>query len=365
MTAAAPATSAASARKPAAALQPVVDPAGWTKDDLARDRSWIHELTSAEIADLDRAVGAIERGKVALLDIKRADFALPVLGARLEAVRREVIEGRGLALIRGVPVDRYSRQQSCIAYLGLGTWIGEPVSQNAKGHLLGHVKDLGDRSFANPADRGYQTHDKLPFHSDSCDVVGLLCLHPSQSGGESTVVSTVSIYNAMLQRRPDLVAELTQPIWRDRRGEIPEGAQPYYQLPVFSFERGFFTCNWQGGYIRSAQRFDELPRHSPLLAEAIETFAAMARELCYGMDFCQGDIQLLHNHVTVHSRTEFVDFPEPERKRHLLRLWLATPGGRPLSSMFMNRYGKAMLGKRPAGGVQVPGMTFKAPLEAE
>ena len=353
------------ARIPATAMQPVIDPAGWTKDELARDKSWIYELDAAEISDLDRAVGEIEKLGVTLLDLKRSDFSLPVLGAKLDGLRAEVLEGRGVCLIRGVPVHRYSRLQSCIAYFGLGTWFGDPVSQNGKGHLLGHVKDLGSHSFENPANRGYQTHDKLPFHSDSCDVVGLLCLHPSQSGGESTVVSTVTIYNEMLKRRPDLVAELTQPIWRDRRGEIPEGAKPYYQIPVFSFEQGYFTCNWQGGYIRSAQRFEELPRHSALLTEALDMFAAMARETCYGMDFRQGDIQLLHNHVTVHSRTEFVDFPEPEKKRHLLRLWLATPGGRPLSSAFMSRYGKAMLGRRPAGGVIVPGMTFKAPLEAE
>jgi Taurine catabolism dioxygenase TauD, TfdA family len=353
------------ARIPAQPMKPVQDPAGWTRDDLARDMSWIHELSEAEIGDIDRAVAGVVKRGTSLLDMKRVDFPLPVLGRTLDRIREEVIEGRGLSLIRGVPVHRYSRLESCIAYFGVGTWIGEPVSQNAKGHLLGHVKDLGNTSFANPKDRGYQTHDKLPFHSDSCDVVGLLCLHPSQSGGESTVVSTVAIYNEMLKRRPDLVEELCQPIWRDRRGEIPDGAQPYYQIPVFSFEQGYFTCNWQGGYIRSAQRFEELPRHSPKLVEALDTFAAMARDTAYAMDFRQGDIQLLHNHVTVHSRTEFVDFPEPEKKRHLLRLWLATPGGRPLSSAFMNRYGKAMLGKRPAGGVIVPGMTFRAPIEAE
>ncbi|CAN0189769.1 unnamed protein product, partial [Phaeothamnion confervicola] len=333
-----------SARAPAIPMKPVVDPAAWTKEDLARDKSWIYELKAAEIADLDKAVAAVEKRGVTLMDLKRADFQLPVLGATLDKLRADVIEGRGVVLMRGIPVHRYSRLQSGIAYFGLGTWFGEPVSQNGKGHLLGHVKDLGDTSFANPANRGYQTHDKLPFHSDSCDIVGLLCLHPSQSGGESTVVSTVDIYNVMLQRRPDLVEELVKPIWRDRRGEVPEGAKPYYQIPVFSFEQGYFTCNWQGGYIRSAQRFEELPRHSPLLLEALDMFGALARERCFNMDFRQGDIQLLHNHVTVHSRTEYVDFPEPEKKRHLLRLWLATPGGRPLSAAFMNRYGNAMLG---------------------
>ncbi len=352
-------------RQPATPLQPVIDPAGWTKVDLASDKTWIHELTAAEITDLDRAVATIEGNGLDLAQVTKADFELPVLGSTLGRVKEEIIDGRGLSLIRGVPVARYTRLQSAIAYWGIGTHVGEPVSQNGKGHLLGHVKDLGNTSFANPSNRGYHTHDKLPFHSDACDVVGLLCLHPSKSGGESTVVSTITIYNEMLRTRPDLVAELAKPIYRDRRGEVPEGAEPYYLLPVFNFEAGYLTINWQGGYIRSAQRFDELPRHSPLLLEALDTFSQMARDLCYHMDFRPGDIQFLHNHVTVHSRTEFVDYDEPDKKRHLLRLWLATPGGRPLPAAMWNRYGPHMKAKRPAGGVMLPDTVLKTPLDAE
>ncbi|MGE3708103.1 MAG: TauD/TfdA family dioxygenase [Hyphomicrobiaceae bacterium] len=352
-------------RQSAVAMQPAADPAGWSKDDLAADKSWIHELTPKEIEDLDHAVAEVENSGIELATVRRQDFPLPVLGPVLDALKDEVIDGRGLTLIRGVPVQRYTRLQSAIAYWGIGTYIGEPVSQNRKGHLLGHVKDLANSSLSNPTNRGYHTHDKLPFHSDSCDVVGLLCLHPSKSGGESTVVSSIHIYNEMLKSRPDLVAELAKPIYRDRRGEVPEGAEPYFLRPVFNFEDGYLTVNWQGGYIRSAQRFEELPRHSPALTEALDLFASMARELCYHMDFRPGDIQFLHNHVTVHSRTEFIDFDEPEKKRHLLRLWLATPGGRPLPKAMWNRYGPHMKYKRPAGGVIVPGTVLKTPLDAE
>jgi hypothetical protein len=364
-TAAAMGSTAAHKREPAEALVPVIDPAGWTKDDLARDQRWLHVLSPAEIADLDRAVKeAVTRG-LKLTDIGPGVVPLPVIGPALQRIRAEVIDGLGLALIRGVPVGRYTREESAIAYWLIGTQFGEPVSQNAKGHLLGHVKDLGEKTLANPSHRGYQTHDMLPFHCDSCDIVGLLCLHPSKSGGESTVVSTVTLYNEMLRTRPDLAAELVAPVYRDRRGEIPDGAKPYYQLPVFNFHAGYFTASWQGGYIRSAQRFDELPRHSPKLVEALDLFGKMARQLCHHMDFRAGDIQLLNNHVTVHSRTEFIDFDEPEKKRHLLRLWLATPDGRPLPPAMWNRYGPHMKAKRPAGGVIVPGTVLKTPLEAE
>ncbi len=352
-------------RSRAEALKPVVDPAGWSKADLAADTTWMHELTAKEIADLDQAVVAVEQRGMEIADIKGRELPLPVLRPTLERLNDELIDGRGVVLIRGVPVSRYSRLQSAIAYWVVGTHFGDPVSQNGKGHILGHVQDLGEKTLANPAHRGYQTAEKLPFHSDSCDVVGLLCLHPSKSGGESLVVSSIDVYNEMLRTRPDLAAELAQPIYRDRRGEVPEGAQPYFQLPVFNFEHGLLTINWQGGYIRSAQRFEELPRHSTKLTEAIDLFAKMARERASYMDFRQGDIQLLHNHVTVHSRTEFVDFDEPEKKRHLLRLWLATPKGRPLPQAMWNRYGPHMKAQRPAGGVVLPGVAFKTPLVAE
>ena len=328
--------------RPATPLQPVIDPAGWTAAELGATDDWIHVLDEAETAELDAAVRALEaRGISSVMEVGRGDFALPGLAGHLARIEEEILRGRGFALIRGVP-----------------------VSQNAKGHLLGHVADLGGTSFANPTHRGYQTHDSLPYHSDSCDVVGLLCLHPSKSGGESMIASSVTIHNEMLRRRPDLVAALAEPIYRDRRGEVPEGKDPWFRLPVFNYHQGYLTTSWQGGYIRSAERFAELPPRSEALNEALTLFHRLANELSFGMDFRPGDIQFLHNHVIVHSRTAFADWPQPERRRHLLRLWLATPEGRPLPEIFRDRYGHLAPGERPAGGIVVPGTELKAPLEA-
>ncbi len=352
-------------RAPAQRLKPVEDPACWTAADLARDRSWMFPLSAADVAELDALVADIERRGLGVMDITRADIDLPRLAPKLTKVRDEIIEGRGLALIRGVPVARYSRLQAAIAFWSIGLFVGEPVSQNAKGHVLGHVQDLGGTSLANPKNRGYQTHDGLPFHNDSCDVVGLLCLHPSKSGGESTVASSLAIHNEMLRTRPELAAALAEPVYRDRRGEIPEGKDPWFQLPVFNYHAGYLTVSWQGGYIRSAERFDELPAPSRDLKDALDLFARLARETCYSIEFRPGDIQFLHNHVTVHSRTAFEDYPEPERKRHLLRLWLGTPDGRPLAPSYRNRYGHLGPDDRPAGGIVVPGTKFKTPLVAE
>lgn len=352
-------------REEAVRLKPVVDPAAWTAANLAADQSWKHPLSDSDIAELDALIAKLEPRISDVLEITRDDIDLPTLGPRLEAIADDVLNGRGLALIRGVPVQRYSRLQAAIAFWSIGLFVGDPVSQNAKGHLLGHVADLGGTTLKNPKNRGYQTRETLPFHCDSCDVVGLLCFHPAKSGGESTVTSSLNIYNEMLKRRPELAAALAEPIYRDRRNEIPPGRKPWFQLPVFNFHEGYLTVSWQGGYIRSAQRFEELPRHSQDLIDGIEMFTRLANELTYAMDFQQGDIQFLHNHVTVHSRTEFEDYPEQERKRNLMRLWLATPNGRPLAPAYKERYGDLKPGERPAGGILVEGTVFKAPLEAE
>jgi hypothetical protein len=352
-------------REQAVPLKPVIDPAAWSAADLDADQGWVHPLSDSDVAELDDLVHTLESRIETVLDIAPADVVLPTLGPRLEAMANDIVQGRGLALVRGVPVERYTRLQAAIAFWCIGSFVGTPVSQNAKGHLLGHVADLGGTTFKNPKNRGYQTHDTLPFHCDSCDVVALLCLHPSKSGGESTVTSSLHIYNEMLKRRPELVAALAEPIYRDRRNEIPACKDPWFQMPVFNFFDNHLTVSWQGGYIRSAQRFEELPRHSQDLIDGIEMFSDLARDLAYSMDFRQGDIQFLHNHVTVHSRTEYEDFPEPERKRHLLRLWQATPGGRPLPPAYRERYGHLKPGDRPAGGIVVEGTVFKAPLEAE
>ena len=352
-------------RAPAVPMQPVIDPAAWTASDLANDQGWVHELSESDISELDLLVSSISCRIKDILEIKKSDIGLPKLAPRLKRIAKDVLDGRGLALIRGVPVERYSRLESAIAFWCIGGFFGDPVSQNAKGHLLGHVQDLGGTTLKNPNNRGYQTQEGLPYHCDSCDVVMLLCLHPSKSGGESTVVSSLNIYNQILKRNPPAAAALSEAIYRDRRNEIPEGRDPWFQLPVFNFHQEYMTVSWQGGYIRSATRFNELPPHSKDLKDGLNLFNELANKLAYSMDFKPGDIQILHNHVTVHSRTAFEEYPEMERKRHLLRLWLATPEGRPLSAAYANRYGDLKCGARPAGGIIVPGTVFKAPLSAE
>lgn len=338
-------------------------PAAWRGPEMERRGDWTVELSASDLAEIEAATAPLVARGADIAAIGRADFPLPTLGPRLLGVLRELLEGRGFAVLRGLPVERLSPREAATAYFGIGAWFGAARSQNAKGHVLGHVKDMG-LSSKDPAVRIYQTAERQTYHTDSCDLVGLLCLRTAKSGGLSTLVSSSAIFNEMRRRRPDLLARLFEPVATDRRGEVPAGMKPWFEIPVFTWHEGRLTAIYQRQYIDSAQRFPEAPRLAPETVQALDLFDDLANDpaLHLHMAFRPGDIQLVHNHTLLHDRTAFVDWPEPDRRRHLLRLWLAAPGARPLPAAFAQRYGSVAVGDR--GGIVVPGMRLNAPLEA-
>ena len=339
-------------------------PSAWKASDLAPDE-WVHTLSDAEI---DEVVGAARRAanrQGDLATLRRQDFPLPLLASRLgQILRREVLDGRGFAVIRGLDPACLDRRQRAAAFLGLGAHLGNARPQNAKGHILGHVKDLG-RSAADPTARLYQTHERQTFHTDSCDVVALMCLQPARRGGRSSLVSSVALHNEMRASRPELAARLFRPIETDRRGEQGPGELPFFEIPVFNWHEGAFAAIYQRQYIESARRFPGVPPLTAEQVEALDTLDALANDPRFHLeiDFQPGDVQLVNNHVLFHDRTAFEDWPEPERRRHLLRLWLAPPGAQPLPEVFSQRFGGIVVGER--GGISVPREAWNAPLEAE
>ena len=346
-------------------LPPEIEgPAAWYGPDLAGETEWLQYLTPTEIEEVERAVNTLDSAEPDLVTIRREDFPLPTLAPRLGRLLDEVLNGRGFVLLRALPVESWTRRETAIAYLGIGAHIGRARSQNAQGHILGHVKDLG-KSSSDPAVRVYQTRERQTYHTDSCDVVCLLCLRPAKSGGLSSLVSSVTIINEMRRRRPDLLNVLFEPIETDRRDEVLDGQKPYFKIPVFSWYQGFLSAIYQRQYIESARRFDGVPPLTPTQIEALDFFDSLANDqsLHLLMELQPGDIQIVHNHTILHDRTAFEDWPEAERKRHLLRLWLAPMDARPLPSIFADRFGSVVPGDR--GGVEVRGMTPTARLDAE
>ena len=328
--------------------------AAWLGRDLAKyPETWTVTLSPDHIAELEQATAKVVSRGIAMADITKEIFVLPSLGPVLSALQRELVRGRGFALVRGLNAGKYSEQEIAILFYGLGSHIGHARSQNAAGDHLGHVRDVGAKGSDTTA-RIYQTSERQTFHTDSCDVVGLICLHQAKSGGESMLVSAVSIYNAFLKRRPDLLPRLFDPIATDRRGEIPDGMKPYFEIPVFTWHQGYLNVMYQRQYIDSAQRFADALRLTPDHVEALNLFDALANdpELELGMMLEPGDMQFVHNHSLLHDRMGFEDWPEPDRRRHLLRLWLSVPGDRPLPDCFSERFGSTTIGNR--GGIVVP-----------
>ncbi|HSL53172.1 MAG TPA: TauD/TfdA family dioxygenase, partial [Pyrinomonadaceae bacterium] len=335
---------------------------GWYGAELAGRENWIERLDEAEIVEVEKAVGKLEESQVEMTSLMAEDVPLPTLAPRLRGMLDEVLRGRGFVVIRGLPVESWTRRRAAIAFLIIGVHLGNLRMQNAEGHLLGHVRDLG-RSSDDPNTRIYQTRERQTHHTDSCDVVGLMCLQQAKSGGLSSLVSSTTIFNEMRRRRPDLLEVLLQPIETDRRGEVPEGAEPYFNIPVFNYHDGLVSAIYQRQYIESARRFPGVQPLSALQIEALDLLDELANDpkLNLMMELQPGDIQLVHNHTILHDRTAFEDYPEPQRKRHLLRLWLAPPNARPLPEVYAERFGSITPGDR--GGVVVAGAEPTIPFD--
>lgn len=336
----------------------------WTGAEMRnRADEWIYRLSPAEIAEIEASVAAVRTRGLALAEIGRGDFPLPTLGPALDRLRDEVLNGRGFVLVRGVPVEGRPIEWSATACWGIGAHFGKARSQNAKGHLLGHVYDLEQGlSATNPNLRSYATNEGQKFHIDRCDVVALLCLRRAKSGGLSTIVSSMAVHNEMARRRPDLLEILYRSFPTDRRGEVPEGKPPFYNAPVFNEYAGTVSVLYSRLHIGSSQRFPEARRLTADDLAALDMIGELAAdpELRLDMDFQPGDIQFLHNHTILHSRSAYEDWPEPEKKRHLLRLWLSPPGGRLLPPVFAECYGNTAPGDR--GGIVCKDTKLHAPL---
>jgi hypothetical protein len=329
----------------------------WYGPELKVRTDWIERLSEAEIAEVEIAAKELAELAKSFLDltsISSDDFPLPTLGSRLQHLLDQVLSGRGFVLIQALPVQRWTKREAAIAFLGIGAHLGSLRMQNADGHLLGHVRDLG-RSSLDPNARIYQTRERQTHHTDSCDVVGLLCLRAARCGGLSSLVSSTTIFNEMRRRRPDLLRVLLDPIETDRRGEVPEGGKPYFSIPVFNWHEGLLSTIYQRQYIESARRFPGVAPLSPLQIQALDLFDELADDpsLNLTMELQPGDLQFVHNHTILHDRTAFEDFLEPERKRHLLRLWVAPPSARPLPEVYAERFGSVTPGDR--GGIAVKG----------
>lgn len=287
----------------------------------------------------------------AVESFRRADLPLPITAPRLAAIQRDLEEGSGLVNLRGLPITATTPDLLRAILWAISLHLGVALSQSKLGEWLGEVRDTGE-VLGQPGSRGYRTGGALRFHTDRCDVAALLCCRQSQSGGESLIVSTPAIHNAMLAHAPDLLDLLFQPWFHSRQGEQPAGEAPWFHHPIFALHQGHFTSQYSRSYVESAQRFDDVPR---LLAEqlaALDLLGELAEALALRTRMEPGDIQLLNNHITYHARTELRD---PERQRLVYRLWLSLPNSRALPAEVQGVWGLVGAGAVRGGVVSAAG----------
>ena len=336
--------------------QEIVAPFAWKGADLQNSTEWIRPFTPEELKELDDALQSVKRRGLEWADITREDFPLPRFSGELAKIAQELETGRGMIMLRGLPLE-YSPEDLRAVYWGIGTHLGIAVSQGGRGELLGIVEDEGQQVEVTKK-RGSKTSESLPFHADRCDVVGLLCVRKAKSGGYSRIVSAAQIHNEALRRRPDLIDVFYADWYNSRQGDEAPGESRAYPKPIFGFREGHFTGMFSPAYIRSAQQFPEVPRLTKLQQEALALFDELADELVLNMTFEPGDIQFLNNHLIYHARTNYEDYPEKERKRLLLRLWLAVPGSRPLPKGYELLFGDIEAGALRGGVPSREGWRF-------
>jgi hypothetical protein len=342
---------------------PIAGASMWLGPDIVNSNRWARDFTPQMLDEIDQALRAVQKRGLQWHQVTRADFAIPRTAALLAEAADELENGSGMMKLRGVPVAKYSEEELRTIWFGLGSVLGRPLFQNRSGELMRAIRaeggDVGKRygqiekgdnapfisSYARTLSNG-----SLRFHTDRCDVVGLLCVRQARAGGVSKLTSSPAVHNAMLERRPDLAAALYQPIWRSRLGEELGGEKIAYPLPICGQRDGRFTSHYSLTYIEAAQLLDDVPRLTALQREAIDMLMALCEELSFEMTLEPGVIQLLNNHVIYHARTPFEDDAGAGQDRMLLRLWIGMPNSRALPEDHAPLWGN-VAGGVPHGGI--------------
>lgn len=301
----------------------------WNAAELEAVRKrWTFQLDDRARRDLMAALGKARDPDKTLLDYRREDFDLGSAWPVIDAAFRETKQGLGVALVKGLPrADLDEKGFELMSWaIGLHAGVGRP--QGKASHYLSAVRDAGS-TYRTGTGRGYNTNAELDFHTDSADLVALSCYNKAKSGGMSITTSTPAAYARMQAEFPRLAGWLLRPVHFSRQGEQAPDEAPSYPHPIFDQRNGKLFSKWNWNRVTSAQKLEGVPRISPPHQEALDVFDKVVRrpDLAHTMWLEPGDLQIINSHVTLHSRTDFIDHDDPAQKRLLFRLWLAPPDG--------------------------------------
>ena len=333
----------------------IIDGSVWRGSELAQREDWLLRLSDAEVGEIRAAADRVESKTMTVDDPDVDGSGLPLVSLRMRGVRESLETGSGAVLIKGFPIDGSDIDSVARRFLAVAGCVGTAVSQSAEGERVFHVRDAGFAE-SDARTRGPNTRKSLRFHTDRCDVIAFMCVKRAKLGGENQLVSSSAVYNEIAQSRPDLLSVLMEPFWYQRHTVDLGNERAFCRQPIFSFTGGRFACSYLRVLIDRADASGEVDRLSDAQREAMDYLESVCERDAMQYRFYQepGDVVLLNNWTTLHRRDAFVDYEEPELRRHLLRIWLSVPNSRPIDPMFRENFGATEAGAL-RGGMRASG----------
>ncbi len=301
-------------------------PAEWRAADLKQDPGWVFSIDEKARAHLAGVIKAAYVADRPLFDYTREDFDLGPAWTTIANAIKEAHHGRGLALLRGLPREGMTEKEFELLNWAIGLHTGVARPQGRATQYISPVRDIGT-DYRTASGRGYSSNAKLDFHADSADLVTLACYNKAKSGGQSMITSSLTARRHLMAERPDLAELAHLEFYFSRQNEQAPDEAPFYGQPLFDVADGLVFGKWNRNRVESAQKIESVPELSDGQREAMDVLDEILRrsELMFTMYLEPGDLQIINNHVMLHSRTDYIDFEEPTQKRLLCRLWLAPP----------------------------------------
>ena len=314
---------------------PITDQCAWIGQEIAHKTDWIYQLSPHMLNVLDKALGKLEQHNLMAPNFEKSDALIEDAEflKQIDLISNELENGYGFIVIRGLDAEKYNEHQLANIYYLIGLHMGNSVTQNARGDLMGYVENIGDKN--QKMTRVYETNDYLPYHADLSDVVGLLSIRKAKEGGLSSIVSSSTVYNRILAEYPEYLGYFYHPAWYDHLGETEPSLSP-----IFSYFDGKLACRYLRYYIELGHDRRSVPL-SQVQIDALNIFDQISQDSSLRLDMMlePGDIQFCNNYCVMHSRSSFEDYDEVEKRRKLLRLWLKMPNARKLAKDFPGRNG--------------------------
>jgi alpha-ketoglutarate-dependent taurine dioxygenase len=309
-------------------------PSAWRRGDV-HSEDYRVPLSAACLDEIRRVADELRTFPLPTILRHPDDFAWPLCRAAMDEVRHILKHGVRFAIVDSLPLDELSHDEATAIYWLLSSMVARPVAQKLDGTMIYDVHDTGAQALPGSGIRPDKTNIEIRFHVDNAyntsppEIVGLLCLRPAKSGGVSRVLSFHSVHNELQKRHHNLLPRFYRPFWFDRQREFHPGEAEIFSAPVFVDDRGelqgrFSLHQINSGYALRGEPVDD--EGAAALAATLDIFEEP--EISIDFDFAPGEIQFVDNRVLGHSRTEFEDYPEPDRRRHLIRLWLRDNGRR-------------------------------------